>query len=325
MKVAWIHRFDPALGGGVFMYQLADYLKEGDIDLQLIYVKKLNIFNVFSIIKNLREQLKDVDIVHAQYGSGTGFVTSFLPGFKILTLRGTDWYRYYGRTMSQKLKGILIWILTRVSLSHYDAIIAMSQAMKASIEAWSKKTPVVVMPSGINLSLFKEYSQKVALEKLGMKKNDDEKWILFSSVMDNNPVKRPQIALNTVKELQKNSDVYKLKYMHGIEHQNVVFFINCCDVVLLTSTHEGWPNIVKEALACNVPFVSTDVSDLNAIAKKTKSCFVCEPEPTLLSHFISKSLLMPKENLRSHIEFMEIEASANELLKFYQKAILKNG
>ncbi|MEA5409980.1 glycosyltransferase [Haloarculaceae archaeon H-GB2-1] len=36
-------------------------------------------------------------------------------------------------------------------------------------------------------------------------------------------------------------------------------WMNAADVLLLTSKREGFPNTVKEALACNLPVVSTDV------------------------------------------------------------------
>ena len=38
--------------------------------------------------------------------------------------------------------------------------------------------------------------------------------------------------------------------------------MNACDVALLTSIHEGSPQFIKEALACNRPIVSTDVGDV---------------------------------------------------------------
>jgi glycosyltransferase involved in cell wall biosynthesis len=55
---------------------------------------------------------------------------------------------------------------------------------------------------------------------------------------------------------------------------DVPTWINASDVVLLTSTHEGSPNAVKEALACNVPVVAVDVGDVRERLTSVNGCYV---------------------------------------------------
>ena len=97
-------------------------------------------------------------------------------------------------------------------------------------------------------------------------------------------------------------------------------WINAADVVLVTSTHEGWPNIVKEGLACNVPFVSTNVSDLHRIATVEPSCQIAEANPTALADALAKTISAGRNaNLRRHVESMDVGLIAQKYLAIYEE------
>ena len=111
-----------------------------------------------------------------------------------------------------------------------------------------------------------------------------------------------------------------MKVLTGIPHDKVPFYINASDVILLTSVHEGWPNIIKEGLSCNVPFVSTDVSDLRTIALDAANCFVEDADPQKLADSLIESLKIGKVvNLRQFVEFSEMKKIAKRLIALYQE------
>jgi teichuronic acid biosynthesis glycosyltransferase TuaC len=64
-----------------------------------------------------------------------------------------------------------------------------------------------------------------------------------------------------------------------VPHEEVPIWLNASNVVLLTSLHEGSPNVVKEALACNIPVVSVDVGDVRERIQGIEGCYLAAPEP----------------------------------------------
>ncbi len=56
--------------------------------------------------------------------------------------------------------------------------------------------------------------------------------------------------------------------------------MNAADVMLLTSMSEGSPNVIKEALACNCPIVTTDVGDVHERLDGVEGCYVIPADGT---------------------------------------------
>ena len=57
--------------------------------------------------------------------------------------------------------------------------------------------------------------------------------------------------------------------------------------MLLTSQHEGSPNVIKEALACDLPVVSVDVGDVSERVKGIEGCYLTLPDPDDLAAKLS--------------------------------------
>jgi teichuronic acid biosynthesis glycosyltransferase TuaC len=47
-------------------------------------------------------------------------------------------------------------------------------------------------------------------------------------------------------------------------------------VLVFPSFQEGSPNIVKQAMACNLPIVATDVGDVRTVIERTDGCIIAK-------------------------------------------------
>ncbi len=71
-------------------------------------------------------------------------------------------------------------------------------------------------------------------------------------------------------ELSKiaSKDKNRISFLGEINNELIPEIINCSDVLVLASYFEGSPTVIKEALCCNVPVISTNVGDVKEVIKK---------------------------------------------------------
>lgn len=304
-RILWIHNFEKGTGkGGGWMFNQYEFIKQ---EADIYFLKNLR--NPISFIKHclhLRKLSKNYDIVHAQYGSAVGFITSLLHGARIISLKGSDWYTAPNPSLLDRGRIILGNIMTRFSLKRVQHVIVMSDRMKSQVLAKFPNTKVTTIVDPINLDFFKPKY---------VPKNDNIKKVVFAAVDINTPVKRFWLASQAFELLKERRPNTELIIMSKIPHNEVCDFMNGMDVLLLTSSYEGWPNVVKEMLACNKPFVSTKVSDLEIIAKKTTSCSACDDNPEILALALEKAFDAPDENLRQYTDQFNM-VQTMEKLKF---------
>ena len=326
MRVLWTHNFDPSdPSSGIFMHRAADGLRARGIDLELAYLGNLRSFRQ---IRRARREVKALaagfDIVHAQYGSACSMVTGAVQGArKVLTVRGSDWQTYSATFGYLYLHTRLAAVMTWMSLAAFDCVLAVSDRMNKSLRS-SRARRVETLPSPIDLDQFRPLDKSAARAGLPYGEGD-RKWVLFNSRHLSNPVKRYGLAKAAFELAQQRRGDLVLRLATDLKPNEVVPLTAASDVILCTSEYEGWPNCIKEALACDVPFVATDVSDLREIAERDASCQVCCDNPEALADGICAALDSPPSgDLRRFVQSMGIDEFTDRLLAIY-RSLLDSG
>ena len=118
----------------------------------------------------------------------------------------------------------------------------------------------------------------------------------------------------------KRADKIKLINPFPIEPELVPIYLNAADVLLLTSFSEGSPNIIKEALACNCPIVSTDVGDVKENFKETSGNLICSYEAESIAKKIEFLLKSDRRtNSRGKIEHLDRKKIAKKIIGLYNE------
>jgi glycosyltransferase involved in cell wall biosynthesis len=101
----------------------------------------------------------------------------------------------------------------------------------------------------------------------------------------------------------------------------IPLFLNAADCLLVTSNFEGSPNIVKEALACDLPVVSVDVGDVaDRLAGVSPSRVVDRSEDAIAAALLEVVGLGLRCNGAAAIGDLSEERIAERIVAVYREA-----
>jgi len=256
--------------------------------------------HIFSLKKFIRNN--SFDLIHAQFGySG---LTCALAGCKplIVSLMGTD-YRLEKAT----------WFITKLfSKLFWDQTIVKSQKMFDNLKIKDAK----IIPNGIDFSRFKPIEREMARRQVEFNSSAHVLWVSDPKRKEKNF----DLAREALAHLE-TEDV-ELTVVNNVELDRVPFYYYAADVLLVTSKWEGSPNVVKEAMACNLPIVSTDVGDVTAITKGVDGCYITDPNPESVADALDKALKFgQRSNGREKVKHLDVEYISQILIETYKNVL----
>jgi teichuronic acid biosynthesis glycosyltransferase TuaC len=233
-----------------FIVEQADALRNAGNKITYFIIKERGIAGYLKSWVKLNQFIKrnHINLIHAHYGL-TGFIC-------ILQKKVPVIITFHGSDVNQKKNRFFSKIASR--FSGHNIIVEAGFIEKLKL---SKKYSV--MPCGIDLNTFKQKAYSEARAMLGIKMH--ENIILFTSAFSN-PVKNYPLAKKTLEICNTKTRLIELK---GFTREDVSNWMNASDLLLLTSFSEGSPQVVKEAIACTLPVISTPVGDVVKISEET--------------------------------------------------------
>jgi glycosyltransferase involved in cell wall biosynthesis len=128
-----------------------------------------------------------------------------------------------------------------------------------------------VIPNGVDLESFAPIDQQAARQSLGWP--EDEKIALFVG-NPNEPRKNYPLAVAACSVASRSCPNLVLHVAAGVDPAVVPIYMNAADVLVFPSWSEGSPNVVKEAMACELPIVATPVGDVPERLQGVAGCWV---------------------------------------------------
>jgi len=233
--------------------------------------------------KYLRQNKYDVIHAHFIYSAVTAVVgAGKIP--VVLSLMGSDAYGTYIGVDKVRLSSRFVTLLTWLIQPFVKAIISKSTNIEQYVYLKHKS---YIIPNGINREKFKP--------ELGnsQKRNSLTKRQILFLGNKNDTRKNFQLARKAVKEL--NLHDVELVNPYPIPHDKVSDYLNIANILVMPSLMEGSPNVIKEAMACNCPIVSTDIGDVGWVFGDTRGCYLSSFEPVNFAHNINEALKFSEE------------------------------
>jgi len=306
MRVLFISSGNSHFGISPLIRNQGESLREYGIHVTYYTLKGKGFWGYLRNVKPLRRYLKSnkFDIVHAHF-SFTAFIAS-LAKSKPLVVSLMGW-------------NIEIWYLKALikllNLCFWDACIVKSNKMKDILNIKN----ISVIPNGVDLNMFFPVDRKIACHYTNW--DSSKKHILFAA----NP-KRPIKNYNLVREavqLLERFDI-ELHSLEKIEPEMMVYYYNASDVIALSSFAEGSPNVIKEAMACNRPIVSTDVGDVRERFDNAQGCFLSKQNPVDFAEKLTYALeFNGMIKSRKVIDEVSKEQIAQKIISLYKRVIEK--
>ncbi len=269
-------------------------------------------------IARFRRQLQqaDYDLVQVRFGQCGLIALSQRRLPVVVRFGGSDLLGWRDTAGREPLASKVLRTVSRFVAHRATQVIIVSEGMAPHLPP----RPYHVIPSGVDLAVFRPGNAAEARQQLKLPA-EERKLVLFAA-NPRNVIKRYELAQAAVALLPETLPA-ELVVAHGVPHEQMPLYMQACDALVLTSEHEGSPNVVKEALACNLPVVSVDVGDVRERIGRLPGCVLCTDEqPQTIAAGLAQVLQAVRPaGLREAVLPLDSELLAQRMIAIYQETI----
>ncbi len=245
MKVLFVSSGNSQFGISPLIKAQMDSLIKSGIEIDHFPIVGHGWLGYLQNVKKLRKVLRtrNYQVIHSHYALSAFVSTLAGANPHVVSLMGSD-----------IKSGPIIKLIIKL-LNHFcwKACIVKSQQNKKVIGI----NKANVIPNGVDMNMFFPTDKNKA--RVSLQWDTTKQIVLFAS----NP-ERPEKNFILAKEAISRANIHNidLRIVYDISHADMRFYFNAANLLILTSFWEGSPNVIKEAMACNCPVVTTDVGDV---------------------------------------------------------------
>jgi teichuronic acid biosynthesis glycosyltransferase TuaC len=245
------------------------------------------------------------DVVHAHFGLAAPPALASRRGPVVVTLHGNDLFVRRSR------------LVTRAALPFCALPAAVSRAFSRNLPGAGTSRRVAVLPVGISLERFRPIPRAEARAHLGL--DPAGPYLLFP----HDPA-RPLKRFDRAREAA--GDV-PLLTLGAVAPEEVPYWINAANAVLVPSQDEGFGLAVIEALACGVPAFGTPVGIHPVALHGVEGAFCEEWDPARWRAALAPVVHAadPRVDGRARAELFSADRMADRVVEAWRAVIRERG
>lgn len=310
---------------GTFVATQVDALRSTGVDVELLVTDRVRLgrrsyLGASSEIRRVTRR-GDFDVVHCRYGGLISAATVVGVAGRVPVVTSFCGSDVLGEPELGVVRGasasVGVWS-SRWAARRSAHCIVMSANLRDVVAGWVPATRISIILDGVDLDRFVASDKAQARETLGW--SPEGVHVLFGG--RSTPTKRPELARAAVAELRSQGVHVELHMPEGTGPDGMPMLMNASDALLFTSAREGSPNMVREALACDLPVVSVDVGDVRERLAGLEGCHVVDDSADALAQALEATLRMAgRPPLRQAVQGLSALDQARKVVGVYSEVI----
>jgi glycosyltransferase involved in cell wall biosynthesis len=254
-------------------------------------------------------------LVHSHAGE-TAFAARFFWGGPVLaTYWGSDLQGLGGQgDLRSKARFAITSRLQRLHALAMTATTTKTKQMEALLPRRARARNWVI-PDGIDVSRFTPVDRAEARAALGWPPEDPT----IITVGRRSAEKRVWLAEEAAGLAAREIESLRWLSVSDVAPEQMPLYYNAADLLLHTAASEGSPNVIKEAMACNLPVLATAVGDIPDLLEDVDPSATCDARPDAFAREIVRILRDGRRsNGREHVSALRVEVSTAKTLECYR-------
>jgi glycosyltransferase involved in cell wall biosynthesis len=316
---AWPHADNPMYG--IFIQREQAALRNLGVLADVMFVRGYASPKAYALagMKLLRQSRASngYAVVHAYGGEAALAAMFYRPARLVVTYLGDDLLGTPGPDGDVPFRSRVRRAAIRVLAKRASRTVTRSRAMEEVLpEAVRRRN--TILPAGVDDTLFRPIDRERARHELGWR--GDERVVLFAADPAV-PGKRFGLASDAVELARANVPDVRLHVVRDTPPDQVPTLMAAADCLLLTSASEGSPNVVKEAVMCNLAIVTVRVGDVEETLRGVEPSWICGADPAALAAALVAGLQSPiRSNGRATADRLTASSIAEKVLGVYEEA-----